>query len=366
MKKINIIEKLKKLLKRKKGLKKVKKTLPKKPFLLIKKNKPIITPQKENNWEAWQTFNPAAIVLDNKVHFLYRAIGIDGISRLGYASSSDGFKIRERLSFPVFEHKVKNGSFNSFSFFSGGSLGGAEDPRIVRVDNEDVLYMTYTACNHSLRVGLTSIKISDFLQKKWHWKNTALISALNETHKNWVIFPEKIKGKYAILHSISPKISITYRSTLAFKKGEYIKSYYNGNSHISTTWEAWVRGVGPPPLKTRLGWLVFYHGLQKNHWFHYKVGVMVLDLNSPEKIIYRAKEPILEPDKKYENDGFKPGVVYVSGAVIKDGKLLVYYGASDSYVGVAYANLEEFLKEIEKDLHPKLKLTTLKKKHYDN
>src|SRR3989338_7113157 len=113
--------------------------------LIKSEENPIISPKPENNWEAWQTFNPGVILLNNKVHFLYRAIGEDGISRLGYAVSSDGFRIDERLSHPVYEHQVKEGGFNVFSYFSGGSWGGAEDPRLTRVDEEDVLYMTYTA-----------------------------------------------------------------------------------------------------------------------------------------------------------------------------------------------------------------------------
>jgi len=70
----------------------------------------------------------------------------------------------------------------------------------------------------------------------------------------------------------------------------------------------------------------------------------------------------LEPDEHYENNGFKAGVVYASGAVVKNGELLVYYGASDSYVGVAHANLEEFLWALTRETTPKLKTKTLKKK----
>ena len=78
---------------------------------------PVIEPKKENEWETRQTFNPGVIVLDNKVYFLYRAIGDDGISRFGYASSSDGFSVDERLSYPIYEHKIKNCSFNIFLIF---------------------------------------------------------------------------------------------------------------------------------------------------------------------------------------------------------------------------------------------------------
>lgn len=58
----------------------------------------------------------------------------------------------------------------------------------------------------------------------------------------------------------------------------------------------------------------------------YKLGVMLLDLNDPQKIIARSKEPILEPDESYENDGWKAGVSYCCGAVVRDGQLLIYYG----------------------------------------
>lgn len=358
-----------------KRLKRTKKELKRKrrpsPIQLIRSEEnPIIAPKPEHDWEAWQTFNPGVILLEGKVHFLYRAIGQDGLSRFGYAASSDGFSIDERLSYPVYEHKVTRSTgsgqacreFNVYSYFSGGSWGGAEDARIVRVGEEETLYMTYTACDNGLRFALTSIKLKDFLGKKWRWKPPVLISPPGEVHKNWVIFPEKINGQYAILHSISPKISIAYRDSLEFQEGEYIESYYDGRSKRRNCWDSWVKGAGAPPLKTKMGWLLFYHAIDENDLGKYKVGAMLLDLNDPTRILHRSQEPILEPEEGYENNGFKRGVVYVSGAVIKDGELLVYYGASDSYIGVAHANLEDFITALTKKIRPKLKIKTLKKK----
>lgn len=328
---------------------------------------PIILPKPENNWEAWQTFNPGVILLDNKIHFLYRAIGEDGVSRFGYAVSDDGFHIDERLPYPVYEHKLDNQSvFNYYSFASGGSFGGAEDPRIVRINNEDVLYMTYTACDDGLRMALTSIKVKDFLQKRWKWKSPTLISSPGEVHKNWVIFPEKINGKYAIFHSMSPKVFITYRDNLEFQEGDYIQSYYDCGNERKNCWDNYLRGAGAPPIKTRLGWLLFYHAMDKKDPGKYKVGAMLLDLNNPTKVIRRSAEPVLEPEEDYENSGLKAGVVYVSGAVVRNSKLLVYYGASDSYVGVAHAPLEKFLGMLAKEATPKLKTKILKKKYYDH
>lgn len=111
---------------------------------------PIISPQPQNDWEAWQTFNPGVILINDKVHFIYRAIGEDGISRLGYAASEDGFHIDERFPYSVYKHRLGRPIFNYYSFASGGSFGGAEDPRIIKVDDEDVLYMTYTARDNGL------------------------------------------------------------------------------------------------------------------------------------------------------------------------------------------------------------------------
>ena len=328
--------------------------------LIKPRENPIISPIGENWWEAWQTFNPGAILLDDVVHFLYRAIGSDGISRLGYAASRDGFSINERLQRPAYEHGVQDRAFNVFSYFSGGSWGGAEDPRIVRVDDEDTLYMTYTACNGDLRVGLASIKISDFLKKRWKWRSPRLISPPGEVHKNWLIFPEKIGGKYAILHSINPTISIAYVDSLDFQGDEYISSAHGGEPR-KKCWDRWIRGVGPIPLKTKYGWLVLYHAMDAD-WSKYKVGAMLLDLNDPTRIIARAKAPILEPNERYENFGFKGGVVYASGAVIKDDTLLVYYGCADSYVCIAYANCDEFLDALIHEKESPLKKAVVRKK----
>lgn len=324
---------------------------------------PIISPSAENSWEAWQTFNPGAALIKDKVHFLYRAIGDDGISRFGYASSENGLVISERLHYPVYEHILTNKRvFNPYSFASGGSFGGSEDPRITNMENEGVLYVTYTACDDGLGVALTHISEEDMLNKRWRWSPPVLISPPGETHKNWVIFPEKINGRYAILHSITPKILIEYRDTLEFKDDDYIRSRHDGTNGEKKRWESWIRGAGAPPIKTKEGWLLFYHAMDKNDPGKYKVGAILLDLNDPSKILYRSPEPVLEPEKEYENNGFKAGIVYVSGAVIKDGKLFVYYGAADNYVSVAYANLETFLSELMKGEKPAFKTGKAKKK----
>ncbi len=352
-----------KLVSKPKNQKKQKKSPAKKSFpkLALRKphSNPIISPRHNNEWDGWQTFNPGVVQLDDKVHFMYRAIGPDGVSRLGYAASDDGFGIKERHPQPAYEHPNQKRSYNVFSYFSGGSWGGGEDPRIVRVGNEDALFMTYTACNGDLRVALTSIKVDDFRNKRWNWTEPILLSPPGEVHKNWLIFPEKIKGKYAILHSINPEIKVEYRDTMEFDDTNYIQSFHGGGKRRKNCWDRWLRGAGPVPIKTKYGWLLFYHAMD-NDWGKYRVGAMLLDQDDPTRIIARAKAPILEPNEHYENHGFKGGVVYASGAVVKNRKLLVYYGGADSYVCVAHTDFEEFINELKNHKEPKLRTSPLK------
>jgi predicted GH43/DUF377 family glycosyl hydrolase len=329
------------------------------PSILAKHtDNPILLPRKENDWESYQTFNPAAIYEGGKVHLLYRAIGHNGLSVIGYASSHDGISIEERAFDPVYiainprkHHKI----IQPIHYSSGGSWGGCEDPRAVRIG--DRVYMTFVAFDGwgSVQMALTSIDLNDFLAKKWKWKRPMLVSPPGEIHKNWVLFPEKIKGKYAILHSISPHILVDYFDNLdTFDDRLYIKSHH-GQTTDSGQWDNWVRGAGPPPIKTKHGWLLLYHAMDKSDPNRYKLGAMILDKNDPTKILYRSKKPILEPDEPYENEGHKAGVIYSCGAVVIKNKLFVYYGGADTVVCVATADLETFLNTLMDSQEPKLK-----------
>jgi beta-1,2-mannobiose phosphorylase / 1,2-beta-oligomannan phosphorylase len=313
---------------------------------------PIIEPNPENLWEAAATFNPAALCLDDRIHIIYRAQDANGISVFGYASSKNGIRIDERsknpIYFPLQDFEASRGKKTALPYpgISGGGWGGCEDPRICQI--EDKIYMIYIAFNgyQPPGVALTSIKTANFLSKIWDWKKPKLISRPGQIQKNWVIFPEKIKGKYAVLHSLSPKISIDYVESLDSEE-VMIDSYHTHHQHLDKLrWDNIVRGIGAPPLKTDYGWLVLYHAMDYRDPNRYKVGAMLLDLHDPEKIIARCCQPILEPEMKYENEGFKTGVVYACGAVIKDGTLFVYYGGADTFVAVASAPLEEFMKQL--------------------
>ncbi len=321
---------------------------------------PILAPKGNNNWESWQTFNPGAIDIGDKVALLYRAIGEDGMSRLGYAETIDGFNVNQRLQQPVYEHDTGLQPFSLFSYFSGGSFGGAEDPRLTYIEEDDRIYMLYTAVHDGLRVAITSISREDLLKQKWNWSAPQLISLPGQVHKNWVLFPERINGKYAILHSIDPEVSIDYLDDLNFSgKNRFIRSF-KGGSMRSNSWDKWLRGVGTPPIKTEKGWLVFYHAMDDD-WGKYKVGAMLLDAENPEKVLRRSREPVLTAsDLYYENNGFKGGVIYATGTAIRGDNLLLYYGAADSYTGVAYCNFSQLIEALTRDEKPRFAKKILK------
>lgn len=316
---------------------------------------PIIEPRGHHDWEVEGTFNPAVIEDDDGViHILYRAIGKDGISRVGHAKSLDGKNFFSRSSFPVFEPKMGFGlpdmlkasgpiGYHPAIYTSGGGWGGSEDPRAVRMD--DKVYMLYVAFEGwgSVRIALTSIDLNDFKAGNWNWKKPVLISPPGKVNKNWLLFPEKINGKYAILHSIVPQIAIEYIEDIDNISKTIDSSRKDGpQPGRKKSWDSILRGGGPPPIKTELGWLLFYHALEKEEYDRYKLGAMILDKDNPEKVLYRSKHPILSPDMHYENNG-KPGVVYASGAIVRGDDLYIYYGGADKVVCVATTPLKEFL-----------------------
>jgi predicted GH43/DUF377 family glycosyl hydrolase len=106
---------------------------------------------------------------------------------------------------------------------------------------------------------------------------------------------------------------------------------------------------------------LIYQAVDDKEGHPYKVGAMLLDLDDPTQVLYRSRQPILEPQQWYENDGFKAGVVYPCGAVVIGQTLFVYYGGSDSYVCVATANLNQFLHQLKTSGDAKLEPTIIAK-----
>lgn len=334
---------------------------PLRKLLVRAEENPIISPS-GHSWEDMAVFNPGAVYSGGKVHLFYRALGEEGISRVGYAVSDDGIHFT-RFSEPAFTMKTppsgrfkspipEKNRYNPDQWSSGGGWGGSEDPRTVVIG--DRLYMTFSVFEswESIRIALTSLPLSDLEKRRWNWTEHFFISPQGETNKNWVLFPEKIREKFAILHALTPRICVAYAGSPNAWREKPIKSDNRRGGHKGR-WDAFIRGAAAAPLKTKRGWLLFYHGMNPEKGPGYSVGAMLLDLKDPTKVICYSHEPVLSPETWYEND-WKPGVVYASGAVVKDGTLFLYYGGGDKTVNVATAPLGAFVQALSRGKHPAL------------
>lgn len=291
---------------------------------------PILIPRENMPWEKNGTCNPAAIDLDGKVHLLYRAVDKDNVSTIGYASSRDGYEIDERSSEPIYKPR---------DIFEAR---GCEDPRVMMI--EDTIYMEYTAYDgFTPRVAITSISKKDFLAKNWNWAKPYPITPPNVPDKDASIFPEKINGKYLMIHRVHDSICADFVGSLDFSK-ERIKECIEMLSPRWGMWDEEKVGISSPPIKTDKGWLMLYHGVSGRTI--YRVGAVLLDKDNPTEILSRSSNPILEPKEEYERIGIVPNVVFPCGAVVRDGLIFIYYGAADFTIGVATVPLNAVLKAL--------------------
>ncbi len=304
---------------------------------------PIIAPIAEHAWESQATFNPAAIYEGGKVRIFYRAMSGDNTSVIGYASSADGVDIEKRLTEPVY---VPREDFERKLVPGGNS--GCEDPRVTKIGN--VLYMCYTAYDGKdpPRVAFTSIGIEDMLAHRWHWAKPVLISPPGLDDKDAAIFPRKIGGKYWFLHRLGSDIWIDSLADLNF---DGTTKFLGGKILMrprDTAWDSKRIGISGPPIETKEGWLLLYHGISKRTG-HYNVRAALLDLKNPEKILFRTHDTLLEPKMPYEREGIVSNVVFPCGAVVVRDQLFVYYGGADKVVGVATIDMKALVGGLVKE-----------------
>ena len=286
---------------------------------------PILQPRNSNPWESRFVFNAGVLRDNDKVHILYRAMGDDEISRIGYASSVDGYHIDERLPDPVFEPSFPYEEY------------GCEDPRLTLMDERCI--MTYTAYTskrlNAFQIGITDIAIKNLQQKRWNW-GERLFPFQGVRDKNATILPQKIDDRYVMFHRIDPDICVAYSKNL--------ENWTDIKAIMRPRWRKWDNfkvGCAGTPIEIDQGWLFIYHGVDFERI--YRLGVVILEKEDPEKIVYRSEDPILEPKEDYEKHGNVPNVVYSCGNVLIDDKLFVYYGAADTALCLVTYELNEIL-----------------------
>ncbi|GMQ81898.1 MAG: glycosidase [Rhodothermia bacterium] len=325
---------------------------------------PVLEPDPEIPWATGAVFNPGVWRENGTTHLLFRAIpsgyrkisldtsnpagptmGFDSyISYIGYASSLDGIHFEWRRE----------------PFISPDSLfdrHGVEDPRVSKID--ETYLITYTALSSpaflepdGTLIGLATTQDFSFVEK--HGDIGPPVPS-----KDTVVFPRRIRGRIAMLHRIVPNIQLILFDDL--------EQLYNPpervwQEHIASLddcivmrpeqeWEAKKIGAGPTPIETKAGWLLIYHGVDRNHV--YRVGLALLDLDDPRKVIGRSSEPVMVPETPYELVGDVNNVIFPQGAAVIEDTLHLYYGAADRVIGHASASLPALLDYLTRGAGPR-------------
>lgn len=280
-------------------------------------------------FRANTVFNGTPIVTDEGVFLLLRVEGQQGYSIFTLARSRDGlrFEIDER---PVMLPE-RSGSFAKYE------SRGIEDPRATFL--EGACYIVYTA------VGKCGPRIA--IAKTKDYINYERIGLVSEPgNKDGVLFPRKINGRFARLdrpigrHGGSIWISYS-PDLLNWGDSDIVMAPRPGY------WDDFRIGASIPPIETDEGWLEIYHGVKLTSAGPiYRIGVVLLDLDDPVKIIKRSSTPILSPREDYERIGDVPNVCFACGAVVdEDGEMKIYYGAADTSICVALCTMEKLLTE---------------------
>lgn len=178
--------------------------------------------------------------------------------------------------------------------------------------------------------------------------------------RNGVLFPEQVGGRWLRLQrpNRSARVgapatgnAITLAESTDLIRWTETATVLEGRP---MRWDEWI-GSGPPPVKTRAGWLHVYHGVATHFASSniYQAGVALLDLADPSRVLARGAFNILEPRRTWELTGQVPNVVFPSGMIVErtdaegfaepDSPVRVYYGAADTVVGLARATVAELL-----------------------
>jgi beta-1,4-mannooligosaccharide/beta-1,4-mannosyl-N-acetylglucosamine phosphorylase len=233
----------------------------------------------------------------------------------------------------------------------GNEITRIYDPRIIVLDGK--LFLCYAVdTRHGIRGGIGLINDSMKLET---------ISLSAPDNRNMVLFPEKINGMYVRLERPFPVYSRggIDRFDMWISKSPDLKYWGDTSLLLAVEDVPYANdkvGPGAPPIKTDAGWLVLFHAVDidksrgKNGWEEkwqkrYCTGLMLLDLENPEKIIGIHKEPLIVPTEDYETkEGFRWNVVFPGGMLLEDdGEVKIYYGAADTVECLATARIDDLL-----------------------
>jgi predicted GH43/DUF377 family glycosyl hydrolase len=281
---------------------------------------PVLYPNPFHRWEALNVFNCAVIQHNGLFHMHYRAQGVDFISHIGYAVSPDGL-VWNRMENPVLSPHNGREDYR-----------GVEDPRVTPLDGR--FYMTYTAYGENSFFPM--IAVSDNLIT---WQDVApLERAQNKDH---VLFPEKIGGRYVILHRRSPNIWLAFSDDLVHWTDHTILMTPRPPESTPHAWDCKSIGSNGVPIKTEHGWLLPYHAYGVEHIYRHSVAL--LDLEDPTRVLHRPASISIEPLETWEIRGDVPNVVFSCANIVVGDEVWMYYGGADRLVGLATAPFADVL-----------------------
>ena len=285
-------------------------------------------------YPANSVFNPGAIQLpDGDTLLLVRVEDRRGASHLTVARSADGIGDWRIDSAP------------SMSPLPGAypeELWGIEDPRLMWLPEEQQYAITYTAYSRS--GPLVALALTTDFQT---FERKGPITPPED--KDAALFPRRIDGRWGLIHRPVPT-SPGSKANIWLSFSPDLKHWGDHmvlmEAREGSSWDAGKIGLSPPPIETPEGWLVIYHGVRGTPaGAIYRIGLALLDLDDPRRVISRGEDWVFGPDEPYEYIGDVPNVVFSCGAVsdLAKDELRLYYGAADTCIAVATASITEIL-----------------------
>jgi predicted GH43/DUF377 family glycosyl hydrolase len=296
---------------------------------------PILT---SANWPyaANAVFNPAAALVGGETVLLARVEDLRGISHLTVARSAnglDGWTVdAEPLLAPADGVESEQWGF--------------EDARVVWLPELERWAITCTAYGPpgpAVYLAMTS----DFRTVE----RRGVIQHAED--KNAALLPERIDGKWILFHRPSVGAVMGSGGEIVLSRSADLVSWSPPEDVLAPRTGAWWDsrriGIGPPPIRTEHGWLILYHGVKDTvAGGLYRVGLALADLDEPTRVTHRLPEWIFGPNAPYERAGDVANAVFPCGLVHDEssGQLRMYYGAADTSIGVATAQLDDLLSAV--------------------
>ena len=285
---------------------------------------PILSPE-DWPYPVNAVFNPGAARINNSTLLLVRVEDMRGFSHLTVARSEDGltnWKIDDR---PTLE---PNSNIRE-------EMWGVEDPRIVWLEEQRQYAITYVSFGEGGPI------VSLAITKNFN-TFARLGGMLPPEDKDACLFPRRFNGRFAMIH----RPIVRGEAHIWLSLSPDLKHWGDHRMLIKTRhawWDCHRIGLACQPIELPQGWLIIYHGVRNTTAGGiYRVGMALLDINEPWRVLRRGNEWVLGPQAEYERIGDVGVVVFPTGAVIhkETNQMYLYYGAADSKVAVAMADMD--------------------------